>query len=128
MGDPWRWIIYVVGVFSYLVGCVGFTVAVGDAYGGKEGWLLSVYVLGLFTVVTGLHLATVYVPMADGLLIAARVVAYLLVWPLCLLTMLGVFRIVGGLRTAEHRTDAVLALLALLGALLPILVSVIGTP
>jgi hypothetical protein len=50
---------------------------------------------------------------------AARVVAYVLVLPLSLLMMLGVFRVIGGLKNAEHRTDAVLALLALLGALLP---------
>jgi hypothetical protein len=65
VGDPWCWIIYAVGVVSYLIGCVGFTVRVGDAYGGKEGFILSVYVLALFTVATGLYLATVYIPMAD---------------------------------------------------------------
>jgi hypothetical protein len=36
----------------------------------------------------------------------------LLVLPLSLLMMLGVFRVTGGLKNAEHRTDAVLALLA----------------
>ena len=55
----------------------------------------------------------------------ARVVAYVLVLPLSLLMMLGVFRVTGGLKTAEHRTDVVLALLALLGALLPLVVSVL---
>ena len=123
VGDPWRWIIYAVGVVSYLIGCVGFTVRVGDAYGGKEGFLLSVYVLALFTVATGLHLATVYIPMADWLLTAARIVAYVLVPPWSLLALVGVFRVIAGM-TTEKRTDAVLALLALL----PILVSLIGKP
>jgi hypothetical protein len=57
VGDPWRWIIYVVGIVSFLLGCVGFTVRVGDAYGGTAGFLLSVYLLALFTVATFLHLA-----------------------------------------------------------------------
>jgi hypothetical protein len=42
--------------------------------------------------------------------------------------MLGVFRVIGGQKNAEHRTDAVLALLALLGALLPLVVSVLRNP
>ena len=58
----------------------------------------------------------------------ARAVAYVLVLPLSLLTMLGVFRVIGGPKNAEHRTDAVLALLALLGALLPLVVGVLGNP
>jgi hypothetical protein len=37
--------------------------------------------------------------------------------------MLAVFRVIGGLKNAEHRTDAVFALLALLGALLPLVVN-----
>ena len=57
-----------------------------------------------------------------------RVAGYVLVLPLSLLMMLGVFRVIGGLKNAEHRTDAVLALLALLGALLPLVVSVLGNP
>jgi hypothetical protein len=51
---------------------------------------------------------------------------YMLVLSLSLLMMLGVFRVTGGLKNTEHRTDAVLALLALLGALLPLVVSVLG--
>jgi hypothetical protein len=49
-----------------------------------------------------------------------------LVLSLSLLMMLGVFRVTGGLKNTEHRTDAVLALLTLLGALLPLVVSVLG--
>jgi hypothetical protein len=128
IGDPLRWLLYAVGVLSYLAGCVGFAVAVGNAYGGDVGFRLSVYVLGLFTVVAALHLATVYVPMPGWVLIAVRLFTYLLVLPLSLLTMLGVFRVIGGLGTSEHRTDAALALLALLGALLPILVSLFSNP
>jgi hypothetical protein len=52
----------------------------------------------------------------------------LVVLPLSLLMMLGVLRVIGGLKNAEHRTDAVLALLALLGALLPLVVSVLRNP
>jgi hypothetical protein len=37
--------------------------------------------------------------------------------------MLAEFRVIGGLKNAEHRTDAVFALLALLGALLPLVVN-----
>jgi hypothetical protein len=125
IGDPWRWILYAVGGLSYLAGCVGFAVAVGNRYGGDEGFRLSVYVLGLFTLATILHLSTVYVPMAGWVLTVLRLFAYILVLPLSLLTMLGGFRIIGGLRTGEHRTDAALALL---GALLPILVSLLGNP
>jgi hypothetical protein len=57
-----------------------------------------------------------------------RVVAYVLVLPLSLLMMLGVFRVIGGLKNAEHHTGAVLALLALLGTLLPLVVSGLGNP
>jgi hypothetical protein len=64
VGDPWRWIMYAIGVLSYLLGCVGITVVVGNAYGGVEGFRLSVYVLGLFTLASALHLGTVYVPHA----------------------------------------------------------------
>jgi hypothetical protein len=42
--------------------------------------------------------------------------------------MLAVFQVIGGLKNAEHRTDAVLALVALLGALLPLVVSVLRNP
>jgi hypothetical protein len=128
VGDPWRWIIYVVGIVSFLPGCVGFAVRVGDVYGGTAGFLLSVYLLALFTVATFLHLATVFIPMADWLLTAARIATYLLVLPWSLLTLLGVFRIIGGLFTPEHRTDAVFTILALLGALLPLLASLLGKP
>ena len=129
VGDPWRWIIYVIGIVSFLLGCLGFTVTVGNAYGGTEGFLLSVYVLSLFTLATVLHLATVYIPMTNGLVTAARIVAYLLVLPWSLLMLLGVFRVIEGLSTPKHRTDAILTILALLGALLPLLASLLfGTP
>lgn len=128
VGDPWRWIMYAIGVLSYLLGCVGIAVVVGNAYGGVEGFRLSAYVLGLFTLSSALHLGTVYVPMPGWLLTALRLCEYILVLPLSLLTMLAVFRIIGALRTGEHRTEAILALLAVLGALLPIVISVIGAP
>jgi hypothetical protein len=50
------------------------------------------------------------------------------VLPWGLLALLGVFRIIGGLSTPEHRTDAVLTIVALLGALLPLLASLLGKP
>ncbi len=123
---PWRWIVYAVGGVFWLLGCLGFIVAVGRAYGGSEGFLLSVYVLSLFTLTTGLHLATVYVPVAGWLFAASRVFVYVLVLPLSLLTLLGAFRVLEGLSTPKSRTDAVLAALAILGALLPVLVSLLG--
>ena len=36
---------------------------------------------------------------------AARVVGYVLVLPLSLLMMLAVFRVIGGLKNAEHRSE-----------------------
>lgn len=126
VGDPWRWIFYVLGGLSWLLAGLGFVVAVGRAYGGSQGYWLSFYLFLLFTMEIGLHLATAHVPMADWLLTALRVFMYVIVLPLSLLALLGMLRVVEGLSTAENRTDAILAALAILGALLPILVNLLG--
>ena len=82
----------------------------------------------LLTVMVCLHLATVFIPMAAWLLAAARVTAYVLVLPLSLLALLGMFRVMKGLSTTENRATATLTALAPLGALLPILVGLLGNP
>jgi hypothetical protein len=78
-------------------------------------------------VAAALHLTTVYVPMPGWLVAVLRIFAYILVLPLSILAVLGLVRAIQALPTPTSRTDAILTLLAFLGALLPILASIFGT-
>jgi len=126
LGDPGRWIVYAVGGVSFLIGAVGTAIEVGGV--SSQGFLHALHLLVLLAVAAGLHLLTVYVPMPGGFDTALRLVAYVLVLPWSILATLGLVRAIDALPTPTSRTDAILTLLAFLGAILPILVSIFGTP
>jgi hypothetical protein len=126
--DSWRWIIYAVGIFFFLFGCVGSAIEVGSVYGGTENFRLAVYVIVLFAVAAVLHLTTVYIPMPNGLIVALRLIVYALGLPWLILAWLGAVRLIEALPAHTNWTHAILTILAFLGALLPILVSVLGSP
>lgn len=124
----WRWGIYAIGILSFLLGCAGFSVEVGGVYGGTENFLFVVYLSGLFALIAALHLATVYIPMWDWLVAVLRIASVILCLPLSILFFLGLVSILDVLPSPTNRTDAILTILALLGALLPIVVSIFGSP
>lgn len=76
------------------------------------------------TLTAALHLATVYIPMAGWLVTVLRLVAYLIALPFSILALLGLVRSIEAHPAPTNRTDAILTLLAFLGALLPILVTI----
>jgi hypothetical protein len=113
------------GVCTFLIGAVGTAIEVGGVY--SQGFLHALYLLILFAAAAALHLTTVYIPMPGWLVALLRIFAYILVLPWSILATLGLVRAIDALPTPASRTDAILTLLAFLGALLPILASIFGT-
>ncbi len=124
---PLRWIAYAVGGVAFLVGFAGTAIEVGSVY--KQGFLHALYLFVLLAVAAALHLITVSVPMPGWLVSGLRIFSYVLVLPWSILATLGLVRAINALPTTTSRTDAILTLLAFLGALIPpILASIFGTP
>ena len=123
-----QWIIYAVGLLSFLLGCVGFSIELISVYKGRESFLLLVYLLALLALIVILHMATVYIPMGDVLVAVLRLIAVLVSLPWFVLFFIGVVSLIEAFPTPINRTDAILTVLGFLGALLPILASIFGSP
>lgn len=123
-----QWIIYALGFLSFLLGCVGFFVELIAVYKGSEGFLLLVYLLTLLALIVILHMATVYIPMGDGLVAVLRLLAMLISLPWLILFFIGAVSLIEAFPAPTNRTDAILTILGFLGALLPILASIFGSP
>lgn len=123
-----KFVLYIGGIFCFLMGCVGFGYEVYGLSKRSEQFLLLLYVLVLLTLAALLHLLTVYIPVGDSLFTAMRLVAVGLGIPLSLLLLLGFAGFLDALPAPTNRTDAILTVLAFLGALLPIVVSIFSAP
>ncbi len=128
VGGGVQWIIYAVGLLSFLLGCVGFSIELISVYKGREGFLLLVYLLTLLALIVILHMVTVYIPIGDVLVMVLRIIAVLVSLPWLILFFIGVVSLVEAFPAPTNRTDAILTLLGFLGALLPILASIFGSP
>lgn len=123
-----RLVLYVIGMFWFLMGCVGFGYEVYGLSKRSEQFLLLLYVVVLLALAALLHLLTVYIPLGDFLFTVMRLVAAVLGLPLSLLLLLGVAGFIDELPAPTNRSDATLTVLAFIGALLPIVVSVFSAP
>jgi hypothetical protein len=117
----------VLGFVCFLIASLGLFVNLLQWMGNStENFLFLVYVVGSLFLAGGFHLATVYVEMTPTLFTALRSAAILASLPGSFLICLGFARAIDNLPAPSNRTDALLTVLAVLGTLLPIIVSFFG--